>query len=221
MNQHDLPPGDTQVPRFKLVIFDFDGTLADTFPWFLHVINDAAQRFSFNPVAQHEHKLLQGFSARRVLRYLDVPLWKLPMIAAYMHRRMAGDIDHIQLFPGTASLLETLPAHNIALGVVSSNAYKNVCSILGSSSSTLINHYECGVSVFGKAARLKNILAACGIQPQHALYVGDEIRDIEAAQSIHLACGAVTWGYNSSEALKAHAPDMLFNSFDEILAAAT
>ena len=71
---------------YKLVIFDFDGTLADTFPWFTAVLNDVAARYRFRRVEAHEVDGLRGYSARQLLDHLGIKPWKLPFIARHMRR---------------------------------------------------------------------------------------------------------------------------------------
>jgi len=73
------------------------------------------------------------------------------------------------------------------------------------------------VSIFGKRAKLRKVLRLTGIHPAQAILIGDEIRDIEAARDAGIASGAVTWGFTDLDTLKAHSPDMLFESVDEIL----
>ena len=76
---------------------------------------------------------------------------------------------------------------------------------------------EGGVSVFGKRMKLRKVLRQSGIHPAQAIFIGDEIRDIEAARQAGIASGAVAWGFTDPDALRAHSPDMLFTSVDEML----
>ena len=66
---------------YSLAIFDLDGTLVDSFPWFLRTINDVSDRFGFRRVAHEDVERLRHASTREILDFLDVPLWKLPAIA--------------------------------------------------------------------------------------------------------------------------------------------
>ena len=52
--------------------------------------------------------------------------------------------------------------------------------------------------------------------PASAIAIGDEVRDIEAARAVGLACGAVTWGYAAREALIALEPDLLIERMEDI-----
>lgn len=92
----------------RLAIFDFDGTLANSFPWFVGVLNGVADRYGFNRVQADEVELLRGYDARQIMRHLQVPGWKLPFIANHMRRLMARDIDGIRLFDGVPDMLRAI-----------------------------------------------------------------------------------------------------------------
>jgi phosphoglycolate phosphatase len=51
------------------------------------------------------------------------------------------------------------------------------------------------------------------------IYIGDELRDIEAARRVGIAAGAVAWGYNSTEVLERAAPELLFRQVPDIASA--
>jgi phosphoglycolate phosphatase len=139
--------------RFRLAIFDFDGTLADSFPWFVAHFNDAAKRFGFRPVSGDEVELLRSFGPREVLRQLRIPLWKVPLIARHFRRLKAEHADEIRIFPGATATLEALKAEGVQLALVTSDSEPNVRRQLGSSHFELFSAVECNASLFGKAAK--------------------------------------------------------------------
>ena len=203
--------------KYKLIIFDFDGTLADTYPWFTQVLNEVADKYKFKKVAESEYEKLRGYDTNEILKYLGVPLWKMPMITNHVRKLMTKDIHQISLFEGIDNLLQSLSNKDVTLAVVSSNSYENVCEILGAKNAALINYYECGASIFGKQAKLKKILRKSGVLHKESIYIGDETRDIEAAKNVNIAFGGVSWGYNKVKSLKRHSPKELFDSIDEII----
>jgi phosphoglycolate phosphatase len=202
---------------YRLAIFDFDGTLADSFPWFLGMVNGLADEHGFRRVEEHEIEMLRGRGAREVVGHLGVPAWKLPRIAHQMRRQMARDIGGIALFPGVDRLLRELAGRGTRLAVVTSNSIDNVRQVLGPDSAALIPHYECGASMFGKRPKLRAVLRASGVPAAEAICIGDEIRDLEAARAEGIPFGAVTWGYTNPEALRALSPEEVFASLEEIL----
>jgi phosphoglycolate phosphatase len=204
--------------NYRLAIFDFDGTLADSVPWFAGVVNHLADRHGFKRVRELDHDRLRGYAPRKLLAALDVPLWKVPLIAYHLRSLMTRDIDQISLFEGVDRLLRRLSQAGVMLAVVSSNSYENVRQILGPDNVALIETFSCGVSIFGKAAKLRGVLGTCDVPPAEAIYIGDEVRDIEAAREAKVASGAVSWGYNTLESLRVCAPNEIFSSVDDIVA---
>ena len=202
---------------YSLAIFDLDGTLADSFPWFLRNVNDVADRFGFRRVADDEIEQLRHAGTREIIRRLDVPMWKLPMIARHMRRMKTSDLDGIPLFPGAAAMLRALRDGGLALALVSSDHETNARGLLGEAAG-LFAHFDCGAALFGKAARFRRILKRAGVAPTQAISIGDEIRDIEAARAAGLACGAVTWGYAAPNALRALGPEWMFDRMEDIAA---
>jgi phosphoglycolate phosphatase len=203
---------------YKLVIFDFDGTLADSARWLACELNPLAARFGLRQVTEAEVETLRGCDTRQILSRLGVPTWKLPFIARHLRRRIAQDAGAIQLFPGAKALLRSLAGQGVVLGLVSSNSAANVRRILGPEAAALIEHYECGVGLFGKAVRFRKVVRRARVRPAETLCIGDETRDIEAAREAGLASGAVLWGYHRRELLAERAPTWLFETPDDVAA---
>jgi phosphoglycolate phosphatase len=208
------PPSSTL--KYHLAIFDSDGTLADTLPWMRSIFNEFAEEHGFRRVEPSEYPRLRDLHGRALLRELSLPLWKLPRVVSSMRRRMANYTGELSLFPGVDEVLHGLVAAGVQLAVVSSNSRENVERILGTANARLITYFGCGVSMFGKPSRLRHVLRQSQVQPHHAIYIGDEIRDGEAARKAGIAFGAVTWGQHSQEALAGQNPSETFANLHEI-----
>jgi phosphoglycolate phosphatase len=221
MPRSSVPLPDTRLEmRYRLVIFDFDGTLADSMHWFLRVLDDAAVRYRFGRVAAGDLERLRGLGARELMRHLGIAPWKSPLIAGYMRRRLAEDTS-LALFPGISGVLRDLADGGVALAVVTSNSESTVRRVLGSENVARIRGFQCGASVFGKARRFRRVLRDTGIPAHQALCVGDEIRDAEAARVAGIPFGAALWGYTTEAGLRGQDPAHLFHTPDDILAAVT
>jgi phosphoglycolate phosphatase len=147
---------------------------------------------------------------------LGIPAWKLPLIARHIRKLKSRDRDAIGIFPGVGTLLRRLSDHGVVLAIVSSNSEANVRRVLGPELAPLIHHYACGASLFGKAASFRKVLRWCDVAPAETLCVGDELRDLEAAGEAGIPFAAVTWGYATADALRAHAPDAVFERVEQI-----
>ncbi len=202
--------------KYKLVIFDFDGTLADTFPWFVKNIRAVADKYGFKHIKDEEVEELRNFDAKHMLKFVEFPILKLPLIATYMRGLMKTEIDEIKLFDGVPEMLHQLYDAGLTLAVVSTNSRENVKAVLGADLSALITDYECGVSLFSKEAKLKKISHKCKISLSEAIYIADELRDFDSARNVKLDIGAVAWGYTNPEALKKLQPTLFFENVREI-----
>lgn len=196
-------------PRYELAIFDFDGTLADSFPFFVSVIDTLADRYSFKRVDAEEVEMLRGRSPRELMSHLGIAPWKLPAVAQGFMALMQERIEGIPLFDEVDTTLSYLTERGIVVALVSSNAHENVTRVLGTSCRHF-SHFECGASIFGKASRLRRVLRRVGIAPTAAIYIGDQPTDHEAARSAGIAFGAVAWGYGTPEVLGRLAPEEEF-----------
>jgi len=203
--------------RYRLAIFDFDGTLANSVPWFAGVVNQLADQYGFKPVRDEDHETLRGYGPRRLLDALGVPVWKIPLMVYHLRSMMARDIDQISLFEGVDWVLHRLHRAGVVVAVVSSNSDDNVRRTLGPDNVALVETFSCGVSIFGKASKLRGVLARCGIPRSQAIYIGDEVRDMEAARAARVAAGAVAWGYNTLEALQTCRPNEVFATVHDIV----
>lgn len=204
-------------PKYRLALFDFDGTLADTLPWIRSVFNEVAEEHGFRRVETHEYEHFRDLDGRTLLRELGLPLWKLPRVINSMRRRMARHTAAFSLFPGMSEALQCLAGNGVQLGIVSSNSRENVERVLGAIDSKRIAHFACGVSMFGKASKLREVLRRGKVSPKEAIYIGDEIRDAEAAVRLGIAFGAATWGQHSAKRLRARNPAEIFATVPEIV----
>jgi phosphoglycolate phosphatase len=206
-------------PPFKLVIFDFDGTLADSFGWFLDTFDAVADRFDFKRLDRDRIEDFRHLNAQELMRLHGVPLWKVPMIATHARTLQGHNLDAIKPFDGVAEVIAGLHAHGIAVAVVTSNARNNVETVLGPGLSAQISHFACGSSLFGKASKFKSLLHSLHLEPQDVLAIGDEIRDIDAARAVGITAGAVAWGYTAPARLAIEKPEYLFETPADIAVA--
>ena len=206
----------TPAARYRLAVFDFDGTLADSFPFFLDSFAVLAREHGFRELSREQLMALRGASAREMMAHTGLAAWKVPRVALAFRRRMAEHAADIRLFPGTDALLRALHAAGVRIAVLTSNSEDNVRAMLGPELAALVADYECGVAMFGKRRRLRKVVARAGVVHADVLAIGDELRDLDAARANGIAFGAVSWGFTTREALAARVPEFLFDAPGEI-----
>ena len=203
--------------RYRLALFDFDGTLADSFGLFSEVYDTLAIKHGFRTLAPEERRALRSMHARDVMKQVGMPAWKLPMVAAEFIGIMRERRARVRLFPGTVEALTRLGEAGVVIAVVSSNARDNVEAILGPEASAMVSHFACGMSIFGKRSHLREALAKTGAKASEAIYIGDQASDLEAARDEGIDFGAVAWGYGAADHLESLGAAFVFRSMDDII----
>lgn len=200
MPLHDQPL--QQTAAYRLIIFDFDGTLANSLPFFASVYNELAQRYRFKVLAWEDIESLRDASPKQAMQYIGLPMWKLPFVSRDFIARMQRQAHQITLFEQVHDSLNDLAGLGVHLAIVSSNSRNNVASILGADLMGLFEYVYCGMSIFGKTTHLKKLLRKTRTTARDAIYIGDQSTDAEAAARAGIDFGAVTWGYGSIESLR-------------------
>jgi phosphoglycolate phosphatase len=201
--------------RYRLAIFDFDGTLSDSMPWFRSVAEEVADRFGFRRVDPEEVEALRHLGPRETLKRAGVPMWRVPAVARHVKALKA--CADIPLFEGAAEVVAELSSCGMALAMISSDSETGIRAVLGPEAAGCFSHWDCDASLFGKARKIRKAVKAFRLQPHEAIYIGDELRDAEAAAESGVAFGAVSWGYAAPAALQAADPAELFAALPDIL----
>jgi phosphoglycolate phosphatase len=196
----------------QVIVFDFDGTIADTFPIFVEFAR--SEGFDFSPA---ETEGLRNLSMRDVITKLKLPTWKIPFLANKFHVYFQKASPKVPLFEGVADAIRKIYENGHVLAIVTSNSRSNVENLLdrdGIRDCFEIIHSE--RNLFGKARPLRKIMRRLQVEPEAAWYVGDEVRDVEAARGAGMRSVAVSWGFNSEVVLRAAHPDRIVASPQEL-----
>lgn len=194
----------------KNIIFDFDGTLADSFEVALEVAHELT---GIARLAPAEMTRLRRLPVLKILRELNIPARRLPRLVLQGRQRMSERMDEVHPFAGIPEALAALHKQGHQLLVISSNSERNVRTFLRTH--TLEQYFggvHGGVGLFDKAGALRKVLRRRKLAREACYYVGDEVRDIAAAQKAGIPIVAVGWGYQDPEALAARQPFALVQS---------
>jgi phosphoglycolate phosphatase len=193
-------------------IFDFDGTIADSFAESLLSYNRLAPRLRLRPVRDEEVPELRRLTAGQLLQKLGIPMWKLPRLMLAVRADLHDHFHSVKPFPGIAEALDELRRADCHLAIVTSNSEENVRNFLVRHGIDAFQTVVAGASIFGKGTRLKRLLKSARADTSVAVYVGDTVPDIRAAREVGAAAVAVTWGFSDKLPLAAENPDVLADS---------
>jgi len=202
----------------KVIIFDFDGTIADTVDALVSIANGLAQKFGYIPITQEELTLLRNLNSREIIKYSGISILKIPFLVKKVKSELKSKIKELKPISGIKEALVVLNNKGYRLGIITSNSQDNVTDFLRVNDlDNLFDFVYSGVTIFGKTTIINNVLKQKQIKPQEVIYVGDETRDIEASKKANIKVIAVTWGFNSQEVLAKQNPDFLIHEPYELL----
>lgn len=201
----------------KVLLFDFDGTLADSFENFLEIIDILAHKYNFPVINKLDLEYLRQQGAKELLKKFQIPLYKIPLIAHDMKKMQQQQIALIKPFDGIYETLHALKKDGYLLTIITSNGKENVEEFLKKNNLEIFDHIHSNSSLFGKDKVIHKFLKQHNLKKDDVLYIGDEIRDIQACKKIGIQIVAVTWGFNTKEGLEQHVPDFLIHSPGELL----
>jgi len=195
------------------VIFDFDGTIADSFPAAIKIAHQLTKKPELANFDQVETYRDKNFGLLEAMNKLDIPKWKLPWLLLRGRKIMSNQIETIPLVSGMDDVLADLKKATYGLFVISSNSTSNIDKFLLEKG--LMGYFTKvygGASLFNKAKLIAKLIKQENLDPKNCIYVGDEVRDVEAAQKLNVACIAVNWGYNSDSLLAKANPMVIARS---------
>lgn len=202
----------------KYIIFDFDGTIADSQHLSITLFNQIADKHQFKKVENHDIEPLRRMSIIERCKYLNVPVYKIPRLATEMYGLYNQSIQKIILFDGIRDLLKDLKGKGYQLAILSSNSEKNIKAFLEHNGIEEFSDIIFSVNIFGKVRTIKNFLKENNLKNKEVIYVGDERRDIVASKKSGVKVIWVGWGYDAIEIARPQYPDYMVNTPREILA---
>ena len=201
----------------KYVIFDFDGTIADSKMALLSSWNSLAKKYRFKEIKFDELDTLKKLSMKERSKLLNFPIYKLPIIIPQMYKLYRNAIHEVTLFDGVKDLLHELEKKGYKMTIISSNSKENIVGFLNRHNIESVTKILCSSNIFGKDKLIKKFLKDYKLKASEVMYVGDEQRDIVACKKTGVKMIWVGWGYDSIEVIEAEKPDYKVYTPVEIL----
>jgi len=193
----------------KTIIFDFDGTIADNLSVAINIYNKIADKYQTNKVAKEELPVYRSMKPFDILRKLEITAFKLPFIVATIRKQMKRQIIDIPIFADICNILKQLKDKGFDLGILSSNSVQNIKIFLDHYQINLFNYIFSCKNIFGKHKSLTKFIKNYNLKKGNVIYIGDEIRDIDASRKAGVRIISACWGYNDKDSLYAENPESL------------
>ena len=198
------------------IIFDFDGTIADSF----EVIVGIFERITKRPEKLTEEQMaeLRGYPLEVILKHFKIHWWRLPFLLVQGRRKMGRHMGEIPVFEGIPKVIEELHAEGHELFILSSNSKRNVKKFL--KAHHLYKYFvevRGNAGLIGKARILKRLVESNSFDMKDCIYIGDETRDILATKVIGMRIIAVSWGFANADFLESLEPTAMAHEPQDII----
>jgi len=201
----------------KTLLFDFDGTIAATVEAGVAIFNQLAERHGFSEITPGNTDDLRSKGPREAMKALSIPAFRAPFVLRRLRIGIRRELPSIRTVRNMRPTLLALKQKGYFLGIVTSNSRENVLEFLKNNHIDFFDHIEGDVGLFGKARAIKRAIAQNRLPENGVVFVGDEIRDVEAAKKNGIPVIAVTWGTNSRAGFMRVRPDYIVDTTEELL----
>ena len=204
----------------RVVLFDFDGTIADTYQALAKITNELSTEFGYKALDQEELLLLKNLSSREIVKRTEISIFKIPFLVRRVRAELSKEIAELPPIEDMTQILFELKNRGYILGIVTSNIKENVEIFLANNQlNSLFSYIYSSTAIFGKHRVINQAIKNNKLNKSNVIYVGDETRDIRSARKSNIGVIAVSWGFNSAEILQEYQPDYLVNQPQELLKA--
>ncbi|NWB21430.1 MULTISPECIES: HAD-IA family hydrolase [unclassified Pseudomonas] len=211
-------------PDYKLLIFDWDGTLCNSIGRIVESMHVASTRSGYALCDDLAVKGIIGLGLPEAIRTLYPEIGDDELIAFRQHyadHYMALDAQPSPLFEGVAQAMEAFRADGYHLAVATGKARRGLDRVLKAHGWE--DYFDATRAADETASKphplmLEQILAQCGVSPRQALMVGDASFDLMMARNAGMDSVAVSYGAQSAQALQAYEPRLTIDRFSELQA---
>jgi phosphoglycolate phosphatase-like HAD superfamily hydrolase len=197
--------------KARCLVFDFDGTIADTIEQALVILNQLSTEYKFKKLDKKDLAGAKDMTARQFIKHLDVPRLKVPRILTEGKKRLRSHILNVEPCEGMVDLIKSARQEYETLGILTSNSQENVELFLRKHDIEVFDFISTVSKLSGKAKNLKAIMRTFNLNEKEMIFVGDELRDIKAGKKAGISTAAVTWGFNSEKSLRQAEPTYVVN----------
>ena len=204
----------------KFVVFDFDGTIADTLGLSLRIYNEIAPEFNLVSISDDIREIIRAKRPQEIFKAYGINNRKLLLLTLRIRKELSKHIHETEPVTEMEAALHEIKDAGYKLGILTSNSTNNVSRFLDVNSlSGLIDFIYSGKSLFGKDKVIRHMLTYENISEKDIIYVGDETRDIEASKKARIPVIAVSWGLNRRDVLASLHPDQIADAPKDLLPA--
>lgn len=200
----------------RFLVFDFDGTIANTIGPAMELANGILEDMGEKTLDPEQMESLRDKSYLEIIQAFNVPVWKVPGLLLTLRTSLLEHFEMIKPYPHIIPLLKKLSKEGYYMYILTSNDKEFVQKFLKVFEISVFEDVYSEMNIFGKGDALKKFMKLQNIEKDDIIYIGDEVRDIEACKKNDTTVISITWGFNSENILKEAGPTKIANTPDEL-----
>lgn len=200
------------------ILFDFDGTLAETMMLIHEVFNRLSRVYGYRHIPENELEECRHLNVNEFIQRAGIPRWKVPLIAIHARKLMHQEMDRVQPPAGLVDALTRIhDSGRYVMDILTSNRRENVLKFLLRHGIDWFDDVAATRAVLSKKRRVEQYIRHKRLDARNLFYVGDTTIDVESANHAGARTVAVAWGLNTAEALARANPDHLIETPSDLL----
>ena len=201
----------------KNIIFDFDGTIADSGALGLQIVNELAKKYHYQEFTMNELREINNYPIKKRLKKIGVPLYKIPQMSVDGLIKYRNNVYSLKTYKDIKALLKFLKNEGLCLSIISSNSVENIKVFLQNNGLEVFDNIISVSNLFGKHKSIAKYLRDFNLTADEVIYIGDELRDIEACKKTGVKIISVAWGFDPPQLLKSGNPDYIAYQPEDIV----
>lgn len=204
----------------KALIFDFDGTIANTLPYTFSKIIEISKKYQVKGSEEEIIKKISHLTPFQLMKEFKIAWFKIPIILWEIkkaQKMLYKKIDKIEIFPSLKETLLRLKKEGYLLYIFSSNIKENIVKFLKKEKiENLFKKIYTSSNFLAKDKDLISIIKKEGFKKNEVWYIADEIRDVLACKKAGIKMIGVSWGLAGEKGLKSQKVDFFIRKPKEI-----
>lgn len=201
----------------KFLLFDFDGTVANSIDTFFKLGNEMAIKYNKPSLTMEQFQQLSQLSMKERCRQLGIPLYKIPEFTIEILKKFRQHLTTVPPVEHMFSTLVKLHQDGHRMAVLSSNSEVNIRTWLKEQNFNYFDEVIASPGLFGKSRSISSLMKRNKLHHENVVYIGDEVRDIDACKKSKIPIIAVTWGLDTHAFLLQANPDFIAHQPSDII----
>lgn len=203
--------------KIKNLIFDFDGTIANTLDYCVNQIHYFTEKKKLNLTKKQIKYLIQTKGFKQLIKKYKLNFITTLFMIYKLRQNLKKEIHNVKQYPEIIPEIKKLKKKGFTIGLLTANKEFNVKPFLVEHDLNIFEHYKYKTNPLDKASEIRKYLKKHNLKSNETLYIGDELTDIEACKKAGLKILCVTYGFNNKKLLLTAEPEFIVDSPKEIL----